>query len=185
VSSQEAKKAAIRRYIVFRVKAIEFLDLANLFQGLKDKHIGPWGPPWPLDYIANSLRTVLVSWSSLLVDKNGTNAIKLWIELFPQHANRVEETWTKMDPAWPILRQFRDSAGFHGDKPLRFFAARYELRAEIKQVLGAISEFEKLFKFLLKSEEKELPGLEKALDDFLDELEKAGGEFGENSSRRI
>jgi hypothetical protein len=175
VSDQEMRKSALRRYVVFRVKAIEFLDLANLHQGLKEKRIGPWPPFRPPEFVANSLRTVLWSWFALFVDKNGMDAIKLWIEIFPQHAKRVQDAWEKMEPAWPILRQFRDSAGFHADKPLRFFTAKHKLRLEIKQAEAAIIEFEKLFKFLLKAEEKELPGFEEALDDLLDELEKAYG----------
>jgi hypothetical protein len=44
-----------------------------------------------------------------------------------------------------------------------------------RQVEAAMVEFEKLFKFFLKAEEKELPDLEEALDDLLDELEKDHG----------
>ena len=83
-----------------------------------------------------------------------------------------------MEPAWPILRQFRDSAGFHADKPLRFFSARRNLRTKIKQVEASIFEFEKLFEFFLDAEAKELPNFEEVLDSFLDELERAhGGTF--------
>jgi hypothetical protein len=122
--------------------------------------------------MADSLRTVLLSWFALFVDKNGLDVIKLWKEVFPHHAKRVQEAWTKMEPTWPVLRDFRNRAGFHADKPLKFFGARHGLRSEIKQVEAAMVEFEKLFKFFLKAEEKELPELGKELDSLLDELEK-------------
>ena len=80
-----------------------------------------------------------------------------------------------MAPTWPILRDFRNRAGFHADKPHKYFGARHRLRSEIKQVEAALLEFEKLFRFFLKAEQTELPELEEALDALLDELEKAHG----------
>lgn len=123
--------------------------------------------------MADSLRAILLSWFALFVDKNGMNVIELWQEVFPQHAKRVKGAWAKMEPTWTVLRGFRDSAGFHADKPPKFFGARHKLRLEIKQVEAAMVEFEKLFKFFLNAEAKELPELEAVLDDLLDELEKA------------
>ena len=78
-----------------------------------------------------------------------------------------------------ILREFRDRAGFHADKPIRFFGARYKLRSEWTKVDVALKEFEELLRFFLKAEEKELPELDRALDALLDDLEKehAGSTF--------
>lgn len=98
---------------------------------------------------------------------------ELWKQVFPQHAKLVQEAWSKMEPTWPVLREFRNRAGFHVDKPPKFFGARYRLRLQIKQVEAAMLEFEKLFKFFLKTEANELPDLEEALDALLDELEIA------------
>jgi hypothetical protein len=172
VFGQEIRKSAIRRYVVFRVKAIEFLDLNGLHQGLMSGKVTPYPPFRSAGDMAGSLRTVLLSWFALFVDKNGMDVIKLWTEVFPQYAKRVREAWTKMEPTWPVLREFRDRVGFHADKPLKFFGARHRLRSEIRQVEAAMVEFEKLLKFFLKIEEKELPELGKELDSLLDELEK-------------
>ncbi len=169
------RKSALRCYVVFRVKAIEFLDLGGLHQGLLNGNIKPYPPFRTAANMADSLKTVQLSWLSLFVDKNGINVIDLWKQVFPQHKKLIKESWAKMEQAWPVLRGFRDSAGFHGDKPSKFFGARRRLRLEIKQVGAAMLEFEKLFKFFLKAEEKELPELEETLDDLLDELEKAHG----------
>ena len=89
------------------------------------------------------------------------DVIKVWEEVFPQHAKRVQEAWEKMEPTWLVLREFRNRAGFHADEPLKFFGARHRLRSEFKQVEAAMVEFDKLFKFFLKAEEKELPELGK------------------------
>lgn len=171
----EVRKSALRRYIVFRVKAIEFLDLLGLHRGLMNGGVKPYPPFRSASDMADSLKTVLLSWFALFVDKNGMNVIKLWEEVFPQYAERVQEAWTEMEPTWPVLREFRNRAGFHADEPPKFFGARHRLRSEIKQVEAALVEFEKLFKFFLKAEEKELPDLEKELDSLLDELEKETG----------
>jgi hypothetical protein len=175
MSRQEMRKFALRRYVVFRVKAIEFLDMGGLHQGLLNGSIKPYPPFRTASNMADSLKTVLLSWFALFVDKNAMNVIELWQQVFPQHAKLEKETWAKMEPTWPVLREFRNRAGFHADKPRRFFGARHRLRVEIKHVEAALLEFEKLFKFLLSVEAKELPDLEEALDDLLDELEKAHG----------
>jgi hypothetical protein len=73
---------------------------------------------------------------------------------------------------WPILQEFRNRAGVHADKPLKFFSARNWIRLESKQVDVVLGEFEVLLKFFLNAEFEELPDLEAALDTLLDELEK-------------
>jgi hypothetical protein len=183
VSSQEMRKSALRRYVVFRVKAIEFLDLIALRQSLRDPQLAnsnvplPSFPPRPALFVSDSLRTVVLSWFCLFIDqsKDGMNVINLWSTIFPDHKGRIEVAWKRMEPAWEILREFRDRAGFHADKPAKFFGARHRLRLELRKAEAALLEFEKLFKFLLSVEAKELPDLEEALDGLLDELEKTRG----------
>jgi len=171
----------MRRYVVFRVKAIEFLDLIALRNSLRDPQLAsskvplPSFPPLrPPIFVSDSVRTVVLSWFCLFIDKSkdGLNVIDLWSAVFPQHATRAQAAWKRMEPAWGTLRDFRNRAGFHADSPLRFFGARHKLRLHGAKVELAIKEFEQLFKFFLKAEGKELPELEGALDSLLDDLEK-------------
>ena len=74
-----------------------------------------------------------------------------------------------MEPSWNTIRAFRDKGGFHADKPRAFFKARREVRAS--HVPTAIEEFQNLLRVILKAEPLELPDLEQAVDDFLDEME--------------
>ncbi len=67
MSDQEKRKSALRRYIVFRVKAIEFLDLGGQHQGLISGNIEPYPTFRPAGNMADSLRTVLLSWFVLFV----------------------------------------------------------------------------------------------------------------------
>jgi hypothetical protein len=80
-----------------------------------------------------------------------------------------------MEPVWQTIREFRDSAGFHADKPKKFFGARYKIRVESQKLDAALKEFEELLRFFLKAETDELPDLETALDSLLDDLEKEHG----------
>ncbi len=124
----------------------------------------------PKDF-ADSLRTPLLSWFALLIDKNGMDAIKLWSELFPKHTKEINETWARIKPAWEIIRTFRDRAGFHADKPRAFFRARHDVTARQRELMVALKDFRKLFSIILHAEQSELPDLAEAVDEFLDEME--------------
>ena len=86
----EMRKQALRRYLVFRVKVVEFFDIGALRQGVKTQQ---FSVPTPVGRVssdfADSLRTVQLSWLALLIDKSngGMHAIKLWSELFPGAQN--------------------------------------------------------------------------------------------------
>jgi hypothetical protein len=166
-------RKALRRYLVYRVKAIEFFDLLAVRQGLLAQMVTI---PTPVgrasDDFADGLRTVLLSWMALFIDKNGMDVIPMWKELFPQLGADIDEAWKQMEPAWEIIRTFRDRAGFHADNPLKCFRARNGIVANRAAVTGALEEFEKLQRRILKAEGTTLPDLEAVLDDLLDELEE-------------
>jgi hypothetical protein len=167
------RKSALRRYVVFRVKAIEFLDLNALRDGLVKGAINYAELMRPPKFMAQSLRTVVLSYFALFVDKNGLNVIELWKELFANHKNKIDEVWIRIEPTWKTIREFRDSAGFHADKPVKFFGARYNLLTHRKDIDIALDEFIALFKFILSLESKgELPDFENELDSLLDDLEQ-------------
>jgi hypothetical protein len=168
----EMRKHALRRYLVLRVKIIEFLDIGALRQGLKAQQLAVPNPVarTPADF-ADSLRTVQLSWLALLIDKSrdGMDAIKLWSELFPTRMPEIQVVWNRIEQSWNLIRAFRDKAGFHADKPPAFFKARHEVLAS--HVATAIEEFQNLLRIILHAEATELPDLEQAVDDFLDEME--------------
>lgn len=177
VSAKERRRDALWRYIVFRIKAIEFLDLNAIRMYLIANANNPaaqvspsFRPPL---FASDSIRTVVLSWFALFIDKNGMDVTKLWIELFPHYKSKVEEARVRMAPAWDAIREFRDSAGFHADSPRKYFGARHRIKRESQQIDDAVKEFESLFKFFLKAESAELPDLEDALDSLVDELERA------------
>jgi hypothetical protein len=174
MSGREMRKHALRRYIVFRIKAIEFLDLNALRNVLQQNRIDPMPQVRPPQFMSDSVRTVVLSWFALFIDKTqgGMDVTKLWTALFPQHKNRVAESLARMQPGLDAIREFRDRAGFHADKPLKYFGARNRIQVERKAVDAAVREFVELLKFFLNKEVEELPELEAAHDSLLDELER-------------
>jgi len=169
----EMRKSALRRYVVFRIKAMEFLDLNTVRDGLLKGGINYAKHLRPPKFMAQSIRTVVLSYFALFVDKNGLNVIDLWKQIFPDHEKTVEEVWTRIKPTWDTIREFRDRAGFHADKPVKFFDARRKVRMHWDEIETALQEFIILFKFFLSLESKgELPDLEVELDSLLDELEE-------------
>ena len=168
----QMRKDALRRYLVFRVKMIEMLDIALLRQTAAAGNISV---PNPVDRLskdfADSLRTSHLSWFALMIDKNGMDVIKLWSELFPKHRNQINETWARIKPAWDIIRGFRDKAGFHADQPRAFFKARFEVVAYQKEVTVALDDFRRLCITILHAETAELPDFTNAVDEFLTEME--------------
>jgi len=196
--AEVARQRALRNYVVFRVKAIEFLDILALYSRLRAipmnqeqllaaKKTVPQGQGLdhllgflafrPPKFSADSLKTVAVSWFALFIDKNGMDVIDLWCEVFPKHATKTRAAWRRMEPAWQLLRDFRNQAGFHADSPIRFFGARHNVVKEWPKVEAALKEFDALFQFFLRAEATELSAeLEPALDSLLDELEKLHGE---------
>lgn len=177
-TGDEVRKAALRRYLVFRIKAVEFMDLNSLRESLKHADLSGRAVPLPSfpqsrppQFVSNSLRTAVLSWFCVFIDKNGLDVINLWSEVFPQHAARVQLGWTRIEPAWEILREFRDRAGFHADTPTRFLKASYNVRAYWETLGAALEEFVSLFEFFLNAESQELPEIEAELDSLLDEVE--------------
>jgi len=177
-AQHEMRRQRLREYLVFRVKLIEFLDIVGLWRLLKERSVSSKTPvPRTCRDFADSLRTPLLSWFALFIDKNGMNVIELWKELFPSHSAEIDAAWNRMKPAWDILRTFRDRAGFHGDKPLRFFNARREIlvRQNRELIDQALVEFQKLQVKILAAESSELRDLPQAVDEFLTELETDHG----------
>jgi len=173
VSGTQMRKHALRRYAVYRIKVIEFLDLNALRDGLLKGHIRYAQQFRPPKFMAQSVRTVVLSYFALFVDKNGMDVIELWKESFPNHRMLVTDTWARIRPTWSTIREFRDRAGFHADKPMKFFGARYRL-AQDNRIEEALREFVELMKFFLKAEDSgELPDFEAELDSLLDDLELA------------
>jgi hypothetical protein len=172
------RKHALRRYLVLRVKLIEFFDFSSLRQNLNE---GKTAVVTPVNRLSSafvgSIRTAQLSWLALLIDKSrdGMDAVALWSELFPKHEEEINRVWTRIEPAWDIIRTFRDKAGFHADKPAAFFKARLGISIHRQLVTDAIIEFQNLLRFILKLEVSELPDLEQEVDEFLNEMQEEHG----------
>jgi hypothetical protein len=168
------RRRKLHQYLVFRVKVIELFDINALGQALTNRQISvPTNVGRQPSDLADSLRTVQLSWFSILIDqsRDGMNVFKLWSELFPLLKGKIEEVWENIQPTWETLRGFRDKAGFHADKPMAFFDARSRIVQHDENIAKALGAFQNLLLTVLKAEKTALPDLAEAVDDFLDELE--------------
>jgi len=166
------RKSALRRYLVFRVKAMEMMDMSLLHQAATSHKLGIPSTTGRVEKdFADSLRAPLLGWFALLIDKQGLDVMQLWSELFPKHRNEIDATWARIEPALELMREFRDRAGFHADKPRPFFLARHQVIANQGTLATALEDFWILFATLLEAEAGELPDLEQEVDEFLDAVE--------------
>ena len=171
------RKHALKRYVVFRFKLVEFHDLMVLFMSIESGNcLDPSSVREPAQ-LQTSLRTVLISFLALFIDKNkdALDVIPLWKSLFPSIADEIDDSLEQMRPGLDVIRKFRDKAGFHADHPAAFFAARYELLADPTALVTA-NFFLDLFIRIVQLESVELPDLGSTLEELLDNLDRQHSE---------
>src|SRR5271169_3725802 len=127
---EQIRKHDLRRYMIYRIKLMEWLQVFLLWIGCKE---GSVNPPNTMGHdgqdFQETLRTVLLSWLSTIVDthRDGLNVFDLWLRLYPQHSERISQVRAEIEPQLTVLRDFRDRVGFHADTPDKYFAAKSAL----------------------------------------------------------
>ena|ERR1700722_19123093 len=158
----------------FGSKSLNFIDLNGIRQALLRDETAIPNPVGRAnsDFVA-ALRTTGLSWLAIFIDKSkgGMDVIELWKQLFPKRETEIEDAWKKIEPAWKYVRSFRDKAGFHADKSVAFFKARADVIENEQSISRALQAFQGIMRIILTAEPTELPELEAALDELLDELE--------------
>ena len=168
----ENYRSALRKYIVYRIKLMEFFDLSALRQELDS---GRLSSPMSLrdgKHIAESLRTIQISHLSIFIDKSGMNVFNLWLSLFPDATDEIEKVRSTIEAPWEVIRKFRNKVGFHVDNPEAFFRTRREVVEKAPVIQPAIVAFTDLAKALVKRED-ELVGFIDELANVAPELEFA------------
>lgn len=69
MSAREMRKSALRRYVLFRIEAMEFLDLNTLRNTLNANQIDPVPHLRPALFMSDSVRTVVLCWFALFVTR--------------------------------------------------------------------------------------------------------------------
>ena len=153
---------------------MEFFDVGALRQELWSERMRSPSELRGGKHLAESLRTIQISYLALFIDKNGMNVFNLWNALFPDASAEIERVRACIEAPWTIIRTFRNKAGFHADAPESFFRARREVLGNASVVNPAIVELERLAKALLRRE-KDLNDLSGELDRMLNEFEPQSG----------
>jgi len=149
----------LRRYAVFRIKLIELLHLTALTRDISSALYCPTNTlGHEARHFSDTLYGLTISSFISITDPNGTDVKPIWLILFPKHSRAIERIWTSnITPGWKVMKAFRDSAGFHGDKPQKYFAARLSLATGGAAVIKAPDSFHSLSACLHRRESKELP----------------------------
>jgi hypothetical protein len=172
--SAELRDADLRRYVLYRIKSLEFLHFYLLLIDLRN------GGHYPENVLghdgrmfASSVRTAAISWLATFVDqaRDGMNVFDLWRRLFPRHRARIDETWAQLEPQLETIRDFRDRVAFHADTPMKYFAARDAIRGRNPELQAAMDSFIGLEIELYKCEEEELPDFVSAAEGLLLDVE--------------
>lgn len=129
-----SRKDALDQLIICRQRLAEALHLVTLWDDLRNKKITPTlnATETPEDYL-ETLRTAFLGWLASLIDKtkDAIDVFDVWLALFPAEQGEITRVWQENKPAFELLRDFRNTTGFHGNKSLG-----EHLRVR-KQVLGS------------------------------------------------
>ncbi len=176
--SSPDRRAALRLYLIFRIKLIEFLDLHKLNALLESEGFAEDGKsPRTSQHLRISLRTGIISYVALLLEENkqSLNLHSILKTLFPSAAQDIDETWQRLVPGLKDLKAFRDKVGFHADHPQAYFRARRAVM-DHPEATKATEDFVRLCERILRLEAFALPDLERKLDGLFDELDQADAE---------
>jgi hypothetical protein len=129
-----SRKDAMDQLIICRQRLAEALHLFTLWDDIRKKKITLILNPTetPEDYL-ETLRTAFLGWLASLIDKtrDAINVFDVWVALFPAEQGEIRRVWQENKAAFELLRDFRNTTGFHGNKSLG-----EHLRVR-KQVLGS------------------------------------------------
>jgi len=150
------RQDALDQLIICRLKLSEFLHLFRLWTEIADRKVSlELDPTETLDDYRETLRTAALSWLASLIDKSkdAINIFDVWKSCFPSEAAAIEKVWRDNERAFQLLRDFRNTTGFHGHKSVdEHLRVRHEIVAEGQALKRATDDFFALAIRMLKIE---------------------------------
>ena len=166
-------KEALEQLVVCRQRLAEALHLFTLWDDLRSGRIIPTLNETERcgDYL-ETLRTAYLSWLASLIDKarNAINVFDVWASLYRGEHDEITKIWEENRAAFELLREFRNTTGFHGNRDL---GEHMRVRAEVlgsKSVERAANAFFHLAIRMLQ--------IERTSTDFQDALKGKCAELG-------
>lgn len=150
-----SKEQALEQLIVCRLRLGEALHFFTLWDHI---HRGVANISYtpieiPEDYLT-TLRTAFLSWLASLIDKssNAVNVFDVWAALFPSERPRIDKLWTEHKQAFELLRNFRNTTGFHGNRAISEHLKVREAVLNSAEVVKASQEFLNLAASMIRLE---------------------------------
>jgi hypothetical protein len=166
-SSNFPSPEVIEAYVIYRQRIREWIHLALLFSDLNKNGRCPENVLGETDReFASTLRTALLGWLASLVDKDrrALNVFSVWLTLFPEKKDQIQQVEARIAPYFKKLRDFRNNAAFHASNRI---AEHRRVRQAVlgKDMTTATDKFLHLCIVLLK-EEKTVPRLRAELKKY-------------------
>ena len=172
--TDEHRASAVRQYVVFHLKLMEVLHLTLLSIHLSDTGAVPENVMGHgTDRFKETLLGATITAFVAITDKpKSTHAQTIWKAIYPKHAKAIDRIWARsIAKGEAVMKNYRDQAGAHADKPHKYFAGRVGLHQQQDDVLKALWAFYSLSSALLKRQSKEAPTLSAEVEGVLLDVE--------------
>src|SRR5208282_3558856 len=165
------REEAIEEYLVYQLRLYEFF---HIFQVITEIIDGNYKPENPLGHssteFAVSLRTVSNGLFASLMDSqaHALNIFDVWVVLYPSKEQQIVETWKRIEPYMPLIRDYRNDVAFHANKDLRRYVdTQRRFRENRKEIIAAMQDFLGLATELLASQATALPEFRREMEPAL------------------
>jgi hypothetical protein len=166
-----AREEAIEEYLIYRKRMRELLDKAQIARDIKAHTYKPTdfsgqGP----ERFAEVVGRVLVGLFADLLDpqNHALNAFDVWVVLFPQKVNTINQVWDKVKGHVQLIRDYRNDVACHANKGLRRYVNTIVKFQDARdQILQAMQSVTELAAELMREEAASLPNLRHDVDPII------------------
>lgn len=168
------REEALEEYLVYRKRIREFLDLAQIATDVKEGKYSPRdllgrGP----ERFSEALADVITGLFSSMCDRNASalNVFDVWLVLFPEKKDKINETWEKIEPQVKAVRNYRNDVVAHTNKNLRrYVKARLGFHEKRQEIVEALQKFFGLAAELMRAESTTMPELGTEVDPIIKKI---------------
>jgi hypothetical protein len=165
------REQAVEEYLIYRKRMREFLDMAQITKDIKDGRYRPRdlmgrGP----ERFALTTGNALMGLFASLMDpqEHALNVFDVWLFLFPQRNDKINETWNEVKTHIKLIREYRNDVVAHANKNLQRYVKTQQKYGHKKQEIGkAMQRVLALAADLLEDEATALPDLRAEADPVL------------------
>jgi hypothetical protein len=166
------REQALEEYVIYRKRLRELLDMVQISRDIKDRKYEPRdflgrGPERFSHALGNAIMGLF---GSLLDPQNhALNVFDVWLALFPEKKDKINQTWEAVRPHVQLTRNYRNDIACHANKSLRRQGETYlNYHKHLDEIVEAMQNVSRLAAELLRDEATALPNLRPEIDPILD-----------------